>query len=408
MMKGFPRFTILISATIAVVPILTGCSSVSSKSADGGGPPAMSVKVQPAQLTTITESTTFSATVKSRQSVMLSPQVEGTVRKIFVTAGDEVKVGTPIMEISPEKERASVESFKDGIDSASKDLASAREGLKSLQSQRVGKVSNVELALSFRDRYKSLAESGAVSKMDSEQRNNAYDAAKADLEALDAQIKAQQESINKYDRQVEQARALLKQEQATLGYYIIKAPFAGVVGDVPVKVGTFVNTQTQLTSVTQNKPLEVYVEVPVEKVHDVRLHAPIELMDSDNNVLGVSHVMFIAPNVSIDSQTVLVKAQYDNADGELKADETVRAKVIWNKRPGILIPTEAVSHQSGEDFLFLADNTGSKQTAHQINVTLGDIEGSAYQVLQGVKPGDPVIVSGIQNLADKFPITVSQ
>lgn len=193
-------------------------------------------------------------------------------------------------------------------------------------------------------------------------------------------------------------------QKSQLDYYTIKSPFAGVIGDVPVKIGDYVNSQTRLTTVTQNKPLEIYVSVPVEKLSQIKKNMPIELLDSNNEKIGTSTVFFISPNVATDSQTILVKARFGNEKEQLRADQQVRARVIWQTKQGVLIPTEAVSHQSGQDFVFLEGTKGGKPVAQQLPVQLGAIEGSEYQVLQGLKPGQRIIVSGIQNLSDGAPI----
>ncbi|MGH9551732.1 MAG: efflux RND transporter periplasmic adaptor subunit, partial [Terriglobales bacterium] len=127
-----------------------------------------------------------------------------------------------------------------------------------------------------------------------------------------------------------------------------------------------------------------------------------------DRTIGSGHVFFIAPNVSPESQTVLLKASYDNSANKLRADQLLKARVIWEKKPGLTVPTEAVVHQAGEDFIFLAQNAKTGLTAKQVPVHLGDIEGSSYQVVSGVKPGDKVIVYGVQNLSDNAPISITQ
>jgi RND family efflux transporter MFP subunit len=204
---------------------------------------------------------------------------------------------------------------------------------------------------------------------------------------------------------LKQSGANVDQQKTQLQYYTIRAPFDGVLGDIPTKIGDYVNTQSRLASVTQNRPLEVYVSIPIEKSHHVKLNMPIELLDSDNKQFGISNVFFIAPNVAADSQTLLVKARFGNEKNQLRADQQVRARVIWQKKQGVLIPTEAVSHQSGQDFVFLESTKEGKPVARQLPVELGAIEGSKYQVLKGLKPGQKIIISGIQNLSDGSPIS---
>jgi RND family efflux transporter MFP subunit len=197
-----------------------------------------------------------------------------------------------------------------------------------------------------------------------------------------------------------QSGANIKEQNIQLQYYTIKAPFEGTVGDIPIKIGDYVNTSTRLTTVTKNRPLEIYVAIPIEHAKQLKLNMPIELQDSVGQKIGLSQVFFIAPNVLSDSQTVLVKSHFANEKDQLRADQTVRARVIWEKKPGVLIPTEAVSHQSGQDFVFVAQTDKDKTIARQLPITLGAIEDTQYQVLKGLKVGEKVITSGVQNLSD--------
>jgi multidrug efflux pump subunit AcrA (membrane-fusion protein) len=86
-------------------------------------------------------------------------------------------------------------------------------------------------------------------------------------------------------------------------------------------------------------------------------------------------------------------------------DNLSEPKVIWNTRPGILIPTTAISRVAGENFVFVAEGQGpSKLIARQKPVKLGEIQGNKYRVLEGLKQGEKIVVSGLLNLTDGAPI----
>lgn len=410
MFKSFSNI-VLIVATLVCSIGLSGCGGEASKAAGGFQRQAVLVKVSTATTQTVTDSSVFTGTAKSRHSVSLSPQIEGQVTKIFVQAGDVVRQGQTLLEISPEKQQASVNSYKFAAWSSEKDLANAEKTLMSLQSQKQAKVSNLRLAHNNKERYAALASTGAVSTMDYDQRVNAFEAAKADVDAIEAQIDAQKAAVDKMKHQTLQSASNLKEQQVQLQYFTVKAPFNGVVGEIPVKLGNFVNTSTVLTTVTQNSPLEVYVEVPVERSADLKKGTVVQLLDQDEQPLGLSKVFFIAPNVSPDNQTILVKSEYKNEKGNLRADQLLKARIVWTTHTGLTVPTEAVCHQTGEDFMFLVDKSKDKANefvAKQVAVKLGDIENSRYQVVNGIKAGDQIIVSGVQNLADKAPISIAQ
>jgi RND family efflux transporter MFP subunit len=353
----------------------------------------------------ITDSSVYNGAVVSRQSVVLTPQVDGHVTRIFAHAGQQLKTGDPVLEISQENQRASVRSVEASQESALEDLANAKHTLSSYEAMRTAKVSAQRLAEANYDRYEKLHQAGVVNLEDTETRLNALEGAKSDLISIDAQIQAQKSVVRRMEKVLTASGANVEQQRAQLQYYTIRAPFDGALGDIPSKVGDYVNTSTRLSTITQNHPLEIYVSVPIEKAHQLKMNMPIELFDSNNKPFGVSRVFFIAPSVAADSQTLLVKSQFGNTHDELRADQQVRARVIWEKKPGVLIPTEAVSHQSGQDFVFLEGTKSGKLVATQLPVQLGAIEGSQYQVLQGLKAGQKIIVSGIQNLSDGAPIS---
>lgn len=387
---------------------LSGCSESQSKP----GITALhqiSVKLTTIEPTMVEESSEFSAVLKSRQSISLFPQIDGHITKIFITSGDNVTQGQPLIEVDPVKQQAAVASYQEAIQTARADLETAKETLKSLEATRTARVSNLDYAQHQVSRYTNLEKQGAVATQELDNWVNQCKIAQGDLENVDSLAKAQKATIHKLERTIKQAKSNFKVEQAQLNYYGIRAPFSGTVGDIPVKLGDYVTPTTKLTSVTQNKPLEAYISVPTERAAQLRRNMSIELLDAQGKPIGFSKVFFIAPSVDENSQSILVKSLIPNLDESLRADQLVRARVIWNRKTGVKVPTTAVSHAGGQDFVFIAEPDGGQNLlARQIPVKLGDIQGDSYQVLAGVKAGDRLITSGIQNLADRVPVTASK
>jgi RND family efflux transporter MFP subunit len=183
------------------------------------------------------------------------------------------------------------------------------------------------------------------------------------------------------------------------------------VGDIPVKIGDFVSNTTPLVTITQNQPLEVNISVPLERGNQLRKGLPVEIINAKGETIGNSEVSFISPSISNDNtQSILVKAIYNNSGNQLRADQLVKAKVIWSQRSGVLIPTTAVSRVAGETFVFVPQTQQSAQgvsqlVAKQKAVKLGNIKGNNYQVIEGLQADEKIIVSGLLNLRDGLPIT---
>jgi multidrug efflux pump subunit AcrA (membrane-fusion protein) len=137
---------------------------------------------------------------------------------------------------------------------------------------------------------------------------------------------------------------------------------------------------------------------------------PVELLDAQDKPLVKGNVAFISPNINPQSQSVLVKANFNNGTNQLKANQFVRARLIWASRAGVLVPTSAISRLGGQDFIFVAEPspTGGKSLiANQKPVKLGKITGNKQEVLEGLNAKDQIVVAGIlqlQNGATIMPL----
>jgi RND family efflux transporter MFP subunit len=361
--SAFRRWPAVAAAT-ALASIVAGCRGSGVRPPDPAAF-ATKVKVVVAQPRTVEDASEYVATIKSRSSVTLQPQVEGQITRIFVKSGDHVTAGAPILQIDPLKQSATVSSQ---------------------EATRKAKQATLEWTRSQLERVKGLAAQSVMSKADLDQAQTAYDAAQADLSSLDAQV---------------------KEQEVQLKYYGVIAPTAGIIGDVPVHVGDRVTTSTLLTTVDQRTGLEAYINVPVERASQVRLGTPVEIIDGSGKVLAESRVTFISPQVDNTTQSVLIKAGLERPQGDARSSQFVRARVIWKTEPGLLIPVTAVSRVSGQYFAFVTEPKDKGLVARQRPVRLGPILGNDYVVLDGIKPGDRLIVSGAQNLVDGMPVVES-
>jgi RND family efflux transporter MFP subunit len=353
----------LLLAALAASGTTLACSSHSAQNAPAGGAQAMPVKVQEARATPLNDSTEYVATLKSRDSAVIMPQVEGQVTKIFVHSGESVAAGAPLIEIDPLKQQATV---------------------KSTESSRAAQQANVNWTKQQYERAQGLYAAGVVSKQDLDQAKTAMDAAQAQMDALDAQV---------------------REQEVQLHYYRVVAPRGGIVGDVPVRVGDRVTTTTQLTTVDKPGSLEVYVYVPIEHSSQLKLNLPVQVVDSNGKVLADSRVTFISPQVDNTTQTVLVKARITNRNDALRQSQFIRARIVWGTHQNPQVPILAVSRLAGQYFAFVAEpQNGGSYVARQKPLKIGQTVGNDYEVQEGIKPGDKVIVSGTQFLLDGAPV----
>jgi RND family efflux transporter MFP subunit len=195
----------------------------------------------------------------------------------------------------------------------------------------------------------------------------------------------------------------VNQQQAELRYYRVTAPMSGVVGDIPVHTGERVGVTTLLTTVDEPGPLEAYIYVPADRARNLKLGLVVHLTDDAGNKVVDTRITFLSPQVDTETQTVLAKAMLENPRG-LRVAQQLRAQVVWSTHEGTVIPILAVTRISGQFFAFLAVKDGNGTVARQRLLKVGDTLGNDYVVLDGIKPGDHIVTSGLQFLQDGMPV----
>jgi RND family efflux transporter MFP subunit len=330
---------------------------------------AMPVKTVVVALQPVAQSSEYMATIKSRRSATILPQVNGLLTKILVHSGERVKAGQVLMEIDPRQQQAQVSS----------------QGATERQKKALFDYDTIEL-----DRQKKLFAAGVTSKDALDQAQQAYDNAKADYEA---------------------ARGTRDTQEQQLGYYTLRAPFDGVVGDIPVHVGDYVSptigaNSSGLTTVDQGGDLEAYIYIPTERSSQARLGLEVELFDTSGKLLEKSKIDFLSPQVDPSLQGILAKAPVHATPDIMRNAQLIKVRVIWSTKPMVVVPVLAVTRQGGQTFVFIAQKQPNGQViAVQTPVTLGDTVENTYAITSGLKAGDQVVVSSTQFLVNGMPVS---
>lgn len=446
-------------------------SNAPSGAQAAGQPMAIPVKLATVETGTIQETSGFVGSLEAPRSVPLKPEIEGRVSQILFQEGDRVQRGQVVIRLQSDNAQAQLLQAKGSLEQAQARLAELKAGTRQeeiaqaeallaqaqarlrdaqtgaqpeeiaqAEAQIESAKSDVELAKSRAKRYEQLRKEGAVSQdtLDGylKEQRSAEAALVVAQRRLDQLRKSRSSNINELAAAVEQQKQNLRQlkngarpeeiaqarsqvtqaaaqvqaAQVQLQYTNVRAPFTGIVGDIPVKVGEYVAQGDELTILTANNSLELNLSIPLTEAEQLRIGLPVQMLDAQGKPTATGKVSFISPNASTNSQTVLAKATFGNSSNQLLNRQLVSAKVIWDERPGILIPVTAVSRLGGETFVYVAQTPEKTQpgapslVAQQKPVKLGDIEGSNYQVLEGLKAGEQIVVSGLLNLTNGAPI----
>jgi RND family efflux transporter MFP subunit len=339
---------------------VVGCRQKGTPAA-AAGMQALPVQTVAVSMAPVPDGSDYTATIKSRQSATLQPQVNGRLTGIPVRSGEVVKTGQVLMEIDPQYQLAAVRS------------STATER----QKKALYDYNTIQI-----ERQRKLYEAGVVSRDAYDQAQQSYGNTKADYEAAVETRKTQQEQ---------------------LAYFTIRAPFDGVLGDIPVHVGDYVAPNTVLTTVDERRDLEAYIYIPTERSGQVRVGLPVDLTDNAGNLLEKTKINFVSPEVDSGLQGILAKAPVRDPE-DLRHAQIVKARVIWETKPRAVVPVLAVTRLGGQTFVYVAEDQGGKYFAKQRPITVGDTVGNDYAVQSGLKAGDKVIVSGTQFLIDGAPV----
>ncbi len=312
----------------------------------------------------VPEGDTYVATIKSRRTANINPQVDGNLTGIQVQSGQHVKKGQLLMEIDPIKQTSTLES------------ASATEQ----QKLAVYQYNQAQV-----ERQRKLFEGGITSRDAYDQALQAFRNSKADYES---------------------AVATTATQKRQLGYYRLVAPFDGTVGDVPVHIGDYVTPTTLLTTLDANTDLEAYIYVPTERADELKLGLPVQILDSDGKEVESTRVDFLSPQVDNGLQGILVKAPvHPETIARLRNLQLVKARVTWSSKAKPTVPVLAVTRLGSQAFVYVAQDAGQgKFIAHQIPVQLGDTVGNNYAIDGGLAPGQKVILSSLSLLQDGMPV----
>ncbi|WP_013320968.1 efflux RND transporter periplasmic adaptor subunit [Gloeothece verrucosa] len=450
--------------TMVVLSLFTTACAKEQETATA--PKAIPVKLQTLESATLIDSTQYVGYLESQSRVALAPKTEGRIIRLFVKEGDQVSKGQKIAQLEPTKQEEDVNSAASTVqsriaaltqaqadfrqtqaqrDSAKADIARFQADLANAEANARSKEADLQRATAEEDlakinygRAEFLVKEGVqpqqdldnntrnlnTAKANVESARKIRDAALASVQAAEGALQAAINNLQAANERVKAAQSVVKQAQANIGeaqgqlgsinqnliYNTVFAPIDGFVGDFNQKKnGDYIKTGEELTTITDNKVFLLNINIPTEHYNRLRIGLPVQLINADGTPRIKGEVSFISPLANENAQAILVKVTFRN-DGSLRNNQYVRAKVIWDQKPGVLVPTTAVTKLGGQSFVFVAENADTKDgktslVAKQKPITVGTIQGQAYQVLGGVNVGDKIAVSRILDLKDNTPIS---
>lgn len=403
------------SGFVLGVLILLSLSGCSDKQAVGGGAQAVPVKLQRLNSDVLEDTTEFVGNLEAVKRVQLRTQIEGEVIEIPVAFGQRVKPGELLFRLEPAQTAPRLAGVNTQVDAAAMALKSAQANLEQTIAQRGSIVSALEFDKTNLKRSQVLASEGAVPQLSLDDQIRRVEVNTSQLNAQDKAILAGRAAVNQAQANLANAETQVDSALVPFQFKQITSPIDGVVGNFNVQVGDVVTAGQVLTTINQNDFFDLVISVPTTYSNQLRRGVSVSLIDPKTKEVLSSggNITFISPVVNNSAQSITTRARFPNTNGKLRDSQFVRARVTWNRQPGVLVPVTAVSLISGQSFVFVVQNKPCRegeppivgdQIVCQRLIQVGDIQGQNYQVIGGLKPGDTIAASNILNLRNGIPV----
>ncbi|MGA1977401.1 MAG: efflux RND transporter periplasmic adaptor subunit [Bacteroidales bacterium] len=377
-----------LTATVTCCLLLFSCNKKQA-------PPAVPtpVNVVTAEAHPVTYYDRYTATTVALNQVNLLPEVQGYITGIYFRDGSHVTKGEKLYDIDRR-------IYEANYNSAVANLQVAQGNMKQAQQDA--------------DRYEYLNSNKAVAKQ-------LYDHAAIALDNAANEYKSAQQSV--------------KNSQTNLNYSVITAPFDGTIGFSQVKIGDLASVgQTVLNTISTDDPMGVDFLINEKQLsYFKRLHeGTFEPSDSlfrlvlpDNSAYSITGKIY-AIDRAVNPQTgsIRMRLVFSNPKNDLRPGMSCIVMVRnQDSAPRIVIPNKAVVEQMGEYFVYVAKDTvltpavnkaggdhpageTKMMIAQEKKVRTGTVIGPDIIILNGINPGDRIIVDGLQSLHDGAQITL--
>jgi membrane fusion protein (multidrug efflux system) len=404
-----------VSITVAIV-LLTqyGCKKASKEQPAEANQP-VSVVVQPVVQKTVPIYTELTARTDATSSVEIRARVKAFLKTQDYKEGALVKKGQVLFTLDPREFQAQLQQARAELAKANADLQQAQEKTVVLTAQANVGIAEAALNKANTDvnRLKPLAEIRAVPQQDYENALAAQQAATADLAGKQASLNTakvnQAAQISLAQAAVAAAKGKIIEAQLNVEYCTIRSPIDGIAGVRQVAPGNLVGQPdaTLLTTVSQVNPLRVYLaisEAAFLRYSQLRAEGklnpgttPLELILADGSVFPQKGRLIIADRaVDPKTGTLSLVAQFPNPTEVLRPGMFGRVRYAATvAQNALLVPQRAVSQLLAANTVFIVDKENKVDLR---SVTLGDRVGEDFIVTAGLKPGERIVVEGIQKV----------
>jgi membrane fusion protein, multidrug efflux system len=400
---------------LLLATITLGCDGKPGASSAGqtaAAPRLQAVVVDELIPRTVPIFTDFVAQTYSDTMVEIRARVDGFIEQKAFNTGDVVREGAVLYVLDRRPYEAAVRKASADVADREAGLAFARQQVELTEAEAELAQANAEHVRRRMDvgRFERLVPQGYVARQDLENAVQFEETTAAVVRAKQANVEQKRlttrQRIDSAEAALEAARALLADAELSLGYATIRAPITGRVGDTGVQVGGLVtkNSSTPLTTIIPLDPISARFKISeAEYLAYTRQHgqalsaSPIQLVLADNTVYAhAGRIKRVLNQLDARTGTLELQADFPNPQGMLRSGQFGRIRYQADeKRNALLVPQAAVQELQGARSVL---TVGADNKVVARNVVAGERVGDHWIIDQGLKPGDRVIVEGLQKV----------
>lgn len=330
----------------------------------------------------------------------ITPRVAGTVSSFHVKVGDSVHKGDPLMTLYSREVaeiRAMFSQAKSRLSLAKTKMKRPLHSPALSQAEIVEAKANLEVAEKNLNRAESLVEDKIISQKD-------YELAKAEVEKAKAKLLIAKRDYSGFHGEYQEARITLEKETKILeslgvplkgegGFFTLVSPIDGIVTEQSVSLGEGVEPVTHLLTILKPDPLWIVVDIYEKDFSKIKVGQKVFLKTAAfNNKAFTGTVSYISPMLEPHVRTAKARIVLINHDHLLKVGIFLQGEIVVAEHTqAVIIPHEALSVEEGQNIVYVEKNPG---TFEPRTVTLGIDEGEQYEVIQGLKAGERIVVEG--------------
>jgi RND family efflux transporter MFP subunit len=381
---------------------LTSCVRNSAGAAETSLPEVHVVAVEQRDIPVYRE---WIGTLDGQVNAAIRSQVTGYLLTQDYAEGSFVKKGQLLFQIDPRPLQAAADQARGQLAQANGQLAQAQAQYQQSEAQLASAEANQRKAQFDEDRYTPLAKEKAVTQQDLDNAVQNNISAKAQVNVATAQVEAAKAQIQAATATVEAAKATLEAANVNLGFTKLYSPIDGIAGTAQTQIGNLVSPASNaVTTVSTLDPVKVTFAVSEQEYLRISRQRkptdpvpPLQLILADGTVHPYEgRFAFTGRQVSQGTGAIEATGLFPNPGSILRPGQYGKVRVpVETLHSALVVPEQAVSELQGSFQVAVVDRNNAVNIQA---IRVGDQIGSAWVILDGLNPGDRVIVDGIQKV----------